>query len=152
MDNIDVFDNSTIIMIRKTPPKIISWITIITIGLIALLIISIFCKYNRYTNYIGTIVKEGEQYYVKLFIEEDKIITFPNSKLLINHKEVNYKIKTISKNYYLTEYAQKMYEVLLSCTLPQNLIIANNLVELRFKSSKTTIMHNFFEKIKREMS
>lgn len=152
MDKIDVFDNSAVIMMRKSPPKIISWITIITISLIAFLIVSIFYKYNRYTNYIGTIVKEDEQYYVKLFIEENKIITFSDSKLLINSKVVEYQIETISKNYYLNEHSEKMYEVSLRCVLPQNLIIANNLVQLRFESLKTTIMHNVIENIKREMS
>lgn len=152
MDNINIFDNSTIIMMRKTPSKIFVWIVVIIIGLIVFLSLSIFYRYNKYLNYIGTIVEEDTQYYIKIFIEEDKLVAFSNNILLIDNKEIEYKVKNISKNYYLTPQSVKMHEVVLKCKLNQQLMIDNNMVQLRFKMPQTTAMHDFIENIKKELS
>ncbi|NLL45049.1 MAG: hypothetical protein GX247_05235 [Mollicutes bacterium] len=151
MNNLDVFNNSSIILERKIPPKIISWITIMILSLIIFLSISLFYKYHKYLYYLGTVIVEDKNYYIKLYIDKDKIPNFSNNELFIDNIKTKYQIKKISEHYYLTENKKKFYEVYITCLLDKKIIMDNNLIELVFKMPKTTIMQEIMKKIKKEL-
>lgn len=151
MNNLDIFNDTAIIMERKIPPKIISWITIMILSLITLLCISLFYNYNKYLYYFGTVIVDSENYYIKLYIEKDKIPNFSNNELIVNEVKTKYQIMNISENYYLTELKKEVYEVQIRCLLDDEVVINNNLVELRFKVPKTTMMQEIIKKIKKEL-
>jgi hypothetical protein len=152
MNKIDVFNNSSIILERKTPSKIVSWITIIISAIVIFLFISIFYKYNEYLYYVGTVVKQEEGFYVKLYIEADKIVNFYNNELVIDNDKIDYKIISISDDYYHIEPGTEVYEVVIDCLTNEQSMINSNLVELRFKKPKVTFMNKIIEKIKKELS
>ena len=64
MDNIDIYNNSAIILNNKLPKKIISWITILIILFILFIIFS-FVPFNIYKPIIGYVdIKNNKTYLV----------------------------------------------------------------------------------------
>ena len=53
MNDIDIYNNSSVIMLKKVPVKIISWITILLVFLIFILVFGIFFTYNKYEKCIN---------------------------------------------------------------------------------------------------
>ncbi len=143
MDNIDIFNNSSIILYRKVPKKIISWITILTLFTLFIIIFGTFIKFKKYENTLG-IVKDNT---LTVLITPDKLDKLKN-KLLIKNKEYEFSIKSISKDYIISD-NKNYYEIILNITLDDNYKINNNILEISIELEKTTLLKetiNFFKK------
>ena len=70
MDN---YLNASSIITKELPKKIISWITILIISLIAFIIVGIYW-YPQYLNYRGNIIKEKKEYFIKVLVLEDDLL------------------------------------------------------------------------------
>ena len=95
---IDIYNNSKVILERKTPSNIISWITILIVFLILFFIIS-FIPFNVYKPYYGTLsIVDGNAFFISKLEYSD----FPynkNKKLYIKNTKYDYDIVGIENNY-----------------------------------------------------
>ena len=81
MDELDIFNNSAIILEKKVPKKIISWLTILVIIFCFLTIVS-FIEINIYKPIIGKYKNNSLEMYIDGFPINKKNILFANGKKL----------------------------------------------------------------------
>ena len=91
MDKIDIYNDSAIILEKKTPKKIISWITILIILTLIFLFLS-FLPFNLYKTKVGYVNIVDNNSYIVLPIDESDFPVHKNKKLFIKNKKYNYKI------------------------------------------------------------
>lgn len=137
MDNLDIYNNSAIILEKKTPKSIISWITILII-LILLFIIFSFIPFNIYKSLVGYVdIVDSNSYLVLNFNYSDFPISI-NNKLYIKNKQYNYKIVSIEKD-----------KLILSLNLDNNFKIQNNIITINILKNRTTLFKIIKNKIKK---
>lgn len=137
MDKIDVYNDSAIILDRRTPKSIISWLTILIVLLVFFSII-IFIPFNIYKSYAGYISIDDNNTYITLNLDESD---FPISKkdiLYIKDNKYNYKIVSINNN-----------NVMLKANLNSDIEIENNIVLVNILKQRTTLYRILKNKIKK---
>ena len=141
MDEINIYNNSSIILERKVPKKIISWITILISFIIFILLFGSFFKYTKYEKTIGIVNEDN----LIVFLEPS--ITIDN-ELIIENKKYDYTINSINKDYTILD-NKKYYETILNIDLDSKYKINNNILEIYIELEQTTLMKeiiNFFKK------
>ena len=137
VDKLDIYNNSAIILDKKTPKKIISWITILIIFLILFIVCS-FIPFNIYKPYMGYLnIESDEAFFVSELVYSD----FPvikNKKLYIKGKQYKYDIINIEKN-----------NLVLKIDLEDNLKINNNILTVNILKDRTTIFKIVGNKLKK---
>ena len=136
-DKLDIYNDSAIILEKKTPKKIISWITILFILLCLFVVFSII-PFNIYKPFIGKVnVTNNKSYIVLKINQRDFPITLDN-KLYIKNKEYNYQVVSIEEDV-----------VLLNVNLDDDLKIQNNILNVNILKDRTTIFKIIKNKIKK---
>ena len=97
MDNLDIYNDSAIILNRKTSKKIFSWITIL-IMLTILFIIFSFVPFNIYKVFVGYVNIDKNNSYIILNLNDSDFPIDKKNKLYIKNKEYSYKIMKIDGN------------------------------------------------------
>ena len=121
MQNIDIFNDSAIILDRKVPNIIKSWITVLVILSVLFIPIS-FIKFNTYEGYTGVYINNVVIIYSN---------HFPlNKKLYIEGKKCNYDIISIENN-----------KVILNIELDSSLKVENNVLNLNILKDRTSILN-----------
>ena len=134
-DNIDIYNNSAIILNSKTPSIINYWVIILFI--LSLLFISIiFIPFNIYKSYTGYVIIKNNKSYISLTINDFPINK--NNKLYIKNDKYRYKIISIEED-----------NVLLKLNLKDNIKINNNIVLVNVLKSRTTLFKIIKNKIKK---
>ena len=136
-DKLDIYNNSAIILEKKTPKKIISWITILIILTLIFLFLS-FLPFNLYKTKVGYVNIVDNNSYIVLPIDESDFPFDKSNKLYIKNKEYSYKVVSIEDNL-----------VLLDINLDDNLKIQNNIVKLNILKDRTTLFKIIKNKIKK---
>ena len=77
-------------------------------------------SFPRYIQVVGVVVRE-EEYYVKVYLEDDQIVPLHSSILTWNQKSIPFEIVRISDSYYLNEF--KYREVLLKFEIEEQKIV-----------------------------
>lgn len=134
-DNIDIYNNSAIILNNKQSPFINSWIIILIVLCLLFIIIS-FIPFNIYKTYNGYVIIEDNKSYISL-VEYDFPIN-KNNKLYINKDNYKYKVINIEGS-----------NVLLSVNLKDNIKINNNIVVVNILKDRTTLFKIIKNKIKK---
>lgn len=134
MDDINIYNDSAIILKRKTPKGIISWITILIILLIILTIL-FSIPFNKYKKINGYVINKG---YLNLLVSESDFPIYKNKKLYIKEDKYDYEIVDIKDN-----------EVILKIELSDDIKIENNIVEVNILSNRTTVFEILKNKIKK---
>jgi len=142
----NIFNCSKEIYMRKTPIKIISWITIIIIIFIVF-IISLFIPYDKYLNYYGYVSLENNNYYLNIYMEKKHIQHLNNYLMYIDDKMKKFKIVSINDEIYY-EKSKPYYLVKLNVNLENELLIENNIINISFKIRRTTLKDEFISIIK----
>lgn len=137
MDKIDIYNDSAIILEKKTPKKIISWITILIILTLIFLLIS-FTPFNLYKTSVGYVDIVDNNSYIVLPISERDFPVYKNQKLFIKNKKYNYKIVKLESD-----------KLILKINLDNNLKIQNNIVKLNILKDRTTLFKIMKNKIKK---
>ena len=140
MDNIDIYNNSAIILKRKQPKSIISWITILFI-LLVLLIIFFSIPFNTYKSYMGYVIIEDGSSYLNIDITLSDFPINMNNKLYIKSDKYDYEIITIDKD-----------NIILKIDLKEELKVSDNIVPVNVLSSRTTVFKILKNKIKKGFS
>lgn len=148
METIDVFYNSSLILERKRPLYILSYLTIIIFVILLALLISIFYKYNPYKKYLGRVIITESDFYIKMQVEENEIPLL-NNNFIINNENYSYKITGISDIAYIGDNLKKYYEVTIESNIDDNLIIQNNIININLKLPKTTLFKELIKKVKK---
>lgn len=137
MDNINIYNNSAMILNKKTPKQVYSWITI----LILLVIISIILfsiPFNIYKTYLGSLILDNDKTYIKLSLNNNDFPIKKKNKLYIENDCYNYEVININN-----------LEVLLSINLKDEIRINNNLVVVNVLKKRTSVFKIIKEKIKK---
>ena len=136
-DKLDIYNNSAIILEKKTPKKIISWITILIILTLIFLFLS-FLPFNLYKTKVGYVDIVDNNSYIVLPIDESDFPVHKNKKLFIKNKKYNYKIMKLESD-----------KLILKINLDNNLKIQNNIVKLNILKDRTTLFKIIKNKIKK---
>ena len=136
-DNIDIYNNSAIILNKKTPSIINSWIIVLIILSLLFIIIS-FIPFNIYNSYDGYLIEENNKYYVSLLVNKSDFPINKNNKLYIKTDSYKYDIISIEDN-----------NVFLSINLKDDIKINNNIVVVNILKDKTTLFKMLKKKIKK---
>lgn len=137
MDNIDIYNNSAIILNKKTPKSIVSWITILIIVFI-LALISFCIPFNIYKNFNGYIFIEDKNSYLNLLLNESDFPINKNNKLYIKGDKYDYEVISINNN-----------EVILKLNLKDDIKLDNNIVTVNVLETRTTVFKILKNKIKK---
>lgn len=137
VDKLDIYNNSAIILDKKTPNKIISWITILFIFLI-LIIIASFIPFNIYKSYIGYFNEENNNSFYVFITEYSDFPVIKNKNLYIKGKKYNYSIIGIENN-----------NLILEIDNSEELQINNNMAVLNILKNRTTLFKIIKNKIKK---
>ena len=117
-------------------------IFICSISLIILILIfllfSLSIKINFSTSYDGIVVK-GEDFYVRIFLNDSSIRFIQKNSLVVDGNVVDYSIVSISDDYIVPG----LKSVLIDFDMEDNLKINNNIIRLHFIENKT-----IFERVK----
>lgn len=113
---------------------------VLIVVLVLFLLFSLFCKINFCTSYSGYVVKEDD-FYVRLFLDDNSIQFLQKDELVVNGKRVDYNIVSISDEYALSNGLVR--SVLLSFDLDNKDKIINNVINLHFLRKNT-----IFNKVK----
>lgn len=137
MDKLNIYNNSAIILEKKTPKNIISWITILIILTILFIIFS-FIPFNIYKVFTGYVNIDNNKSYIILNIKNSDFPIDKNNKLYIKGKKYNYEVVSIKEN-----------KEVLKVNLTDNLKINGNLVTLNILKERTTLFNIIKNKIKK---
>lgn len=136
-DNIDIYNNSAIILNNKIPSFINSWI-IILIVLSSLFIVISLIPFNIYSTYNGIVIENDKKFYISLKLEKSDFPITKNNKLYIKDKNYKYEILSIEDN-----------DVLISLKLKDDIKINNNIVVINILKNRTTLYKIIKNKIKK---
>lgn len=145
MDDINIYYNSSIILDRKIPSKIVSWVTILIGLLIFILLFGNFIGYKKYQKVVG-IVKNN----TIIVLIEPNMINKIQRTLIINNKEYNFEINSISEDYTILD-NKNYYEMILDIDLDNKYKINNNILELNIELGKTTLIKEIIIFLKKGM-
>ena len=135
--NIDIYNNSAIILSNKTPNFIKSWIIILIILSLLFIIIS-FIPFNTYSTYNGIVIEKDKESYINLNLEKSDFPISKNNKLYIKDKNYKYKILNIEDS-----------SILISIKLKDDIKINNNIVTVNILKNRTTLFKIIKNKIKK---
>ena len=148
MEAIDIFDNSPLILEKKRPLYIISYLTVILIVILAIILIASLYEYSPYKSYLGKIVISENDFYINILME-DRDVSFLNKNILINNKKYISKTVSISNTAYIGENTKKYHEVKIKSNIDDNLIIQNNIIQINIKLPKTTLLKELIKNIRK---
>ena len=137
MDNLDIYNNSAIILEKKTPKKIISWITILFLVTFIFISFSII-PFNIYKPFIGYVDILNNSSYLIFDINYSDFPIDKNNELYIKNKKYNYKIVELKEN-----------KLILKIKLDDNLKIQNNIITVNILKNRTTLFKIIKNKIKK---
>lgn len=137
MNHIDIYNNSAIILNKKTPKKVISWITILSI-LIIILIILFSIPFNIYKTYNGYITIEKETPYLILMVTVSDFPINKTNTLYIKKDKYDYEIIDVEED-----------KIVLKVNLKDEIKIEGNIVTLNILKDRTTVFNILKNKIKR---
>lgn len=131
--SIDIYTNSSIILERRMPNKIISWIVILILFLIFLLVIS-FIPINIFRTYSGYVTLENNNQYINFVMGSDDLID-KKGTLYIKNKSIKYEFDFIKEN---------MITVLIDS---KYLLEPNKLIKINLLCDRTTLLKLIRNKI-----
>lgn len=146
-----MFNDMYKVVSNKNISKCPKYIIIILIILLILLIFILNYKVCLYDSYNGTVIKVGEEYYVKVYVELDKSFFLNNNQIFIGNNKYNYDIKkiddepiVIGNNLYLNVY--------LNIKLEENKKINNYPLVIKQERKKETVFELVLRKIRKELN
>lgn len=131
--NIDIYNNSSIILERRMPNKIISWIMVLILFSIFLVIIS-FIPINIFKTYSGYVTLKNNNQYINLVMNSNDLID-KKGILYVKNKSINYEFNSIKENI-ITVLIDNKY-----------LLVPNELIKINLLYDKTTLLKLIRNKI-----
>lgn len=134
------------LILEDDPNYIIGWITTTVVILISFIMIAIFYKYNKFTKYSGLVQQEGSDIFVQVLVPYDNLGIIKNDYLIIDGIEQDF-IYEVTNNIYSEN--NKIY---MSLNLKfNNDYEVGQIVDITFKSAKTTFVNEIKKKLEKGM-
>ena len=143
-----MYNNFSYIINKKTSFSIIIWLLFLIIGFIIFILISLKYEFYLCQTYLGYIRKIGNSFNTIIYVKEDEVNEISRSVILVDDKEYEFQIISISDKYFMVD-NELAYEVILDIDLDNQYLIENNIVKLDLKKSKTTIYQQIKKGIKK---
>lgn len=144
MDDIDIYLNSSTMLLKKTPSKIVSWVTMLFLFLIFLVCFMSFYKYKKYLKY-DAYIKNG---YIEFYVDKVFFNKINNNKVLIKEKNYDYDVVSIFEFSYENG-ANDLWKIIIKVDLEENMMIENNYFQIKFLESEGTTIKRIVKKIKK---
>lgn len=144
MDDIDIYLNSSTMLLKKTPSRIVSWVTMLFLFLIFLVCFMGFYKYKKYLKY-DAYIKNG---YIEFYVDKDFFNKINNNKVLIKEKNYDYDVVSILEFSYENG-VNDLWKITIKVDLEKNMLIENNYFQIQFLESEGTIIKRIVKKIKK---
>lgn len=139
MDEIEVFN-----ILNKSPSKNIKIFILLLIAMFLLIIPICFYPYSKYIKTKAVVKYLDSDYKVILYLKD--ISKINQYEFYIENIKKDFSVLSISEDYYLIE-GDNFYEVILSLDLDDFYKLNNNVLELKIKLGKTTIIERIKEVI-----
>lgn len=139
-----MYQNKTVILLRKTPSLIIFWCFSFVVLMIVIFYV-VFMKFEMKYYYLGFITKENNQYYVKIYSTDKEVGKLNQKEVYINGKRYPLAYIKIKESYTITESLENVHEVYLNVDLPKKIRIENLRVDVLFEIKQTTLMEHFLK-------
>lgn len=137
MNNIDSY-----IILNKNSGILVKTFIFLSLFIIFVLIFLLQCKYRKYYNTIGQVIKNNNIYQIVTYIPVEKMnIIKSKNKLIIDKKEYNYKIDSIDSNYIIDDNLKKYIKVIININLKNEDKIVNNIINLKFEENNKKIIY-----------
>ncbi len=141
MQNLDIYNNSEIILQRKESKIYKVFIMLVSIfALLTLLLVTLY-KYDR-TFKIKSLVKDNK---VNLTVSEDNLKLLSDKSILINKKQYQVNIESISEVIYDTNY-NEYYQVIIN--IDNYELVENEIIDIFIVLGKTNFYNMIKEKIR----
>lgn len=147
--NINIFKNKSIIYLRKSDYRIISWITILIIGSMSLLSLSVFYKFELFTIYHAKVINNEEENYISVLVDNEFLKRKQRNYLEINNEECKCHLIDSSNNYVIINNL-KYWQVDYECELSDENNINNNLLEIKIRNDKQSLFQYVLKKLRKE--
>ena len=142
-----IYNNFPYILNNKTSKAIIAWLIMLIISLTVFLLAACNYNYYKYQTYLGYIKNIDNSFYVSFYVQEDDVGKLANYELSIDDETLDFKIISISNQYYLIDNSP-FYEVVIETKLNNQYLIENNIIDLVFKTRQTTL----YQEIRKELN
>lgn len=126
------------------------WTSFLLFLSLALIWFSSSYPITNYQIYQGIVVKQENEYFVKLYMSQEKTPTFMHSKLTINRQNRNFEVIKITNSYELG-FVSGYVEFLLKMELQDSEKIENNLLEITSLESRQTLFQKWSETFKKRV-
>ena len=137
MNNIDSY-----IILNKNSGILVKTFIFLSLFIIFVLIFLLQCKYRKYYNTIGQVIKNNNIYQIVTYIPVEKMnIIKSKNKLIIDKKEYNYKIDSIDSNYIIDDNFKNYIKVIININLKNEDKIVNNIINLKFEENNKKIIY-----------
>lgn len=147
--SINVFKNKSTIYLRKSDYKIVSWITILMVSSMLLITLSVFYKFELFTIYHAKVVKDDQDNYISVLVDNEFLKVKNRNYLEINDKEIKCHLIDVSNNYVIINNL-KYWQVNYECELSDEININNNLLEIKIREKKQSLFQYILKKIRKE--
>ena len=141
MRNIDIYNNSEVILQRKESKNYKLFIIIVLIFVLLAIVLVSSYKYDR-TLKLKSLVKDNK---INITVSEDNLKLLNNKSILINKKEYQVNIESISEVIYDSNY-NEYYQVVLN--LDNYELVENDVIDIYIVLGKTNFYNMIKEKIR----
>ena len=123
---------SSYIIINRQTKHLIKFYIYISLIVFVSLILILNIKYKKYFQTKAIVINDNVNYNLNIYLSPNKInIIKSNNSIIIEDKEYNYKIKSISKDYILSNDFNNYIEIILEVNLKEEDKINNNILEVK---------------------
>ncbi len=145
-----MYQNKWLVIESKTPRYILLWLSFI-IFLLFSFFLSLCIPFKQKQYYMGFVTKIENEYYVKIYSSEKEVGKLNRKNVWINEKSYPLAYTKIKEAYTIDASLDVFHEVYLSVSLPKELKIENNKVEVYFEGDKTTLFRIILQKLEKDV-
>lgn len=147
IDDFDKFYMYKILIDNKSPRVIIWYIVFLFLSIILFLIVSSY-KFPKYTSYQGFIEKEGENFVVETFIENNNVDFYNIDSIIYNNKEIK-----INEVIYSDEMIYKDSKEYLQIKLiTDDNLKENSYIQFKIFKKYTTLLKELKNRIRKDLN
>ena len=148
MKKIDIFNNSAIILLKRTPNKILNSMYIIILFVIVVIMFSLLYKYPKYSYYQAIVEKDNNDYVISIVLKEAELPFNKGNSIVIDNKKV--KIKNIEVSDVNYDNMGNQYRIIkLKVNIDDKIKINHNIVDVHIYKGDTTIFKELWKKVKK---
>lgn len=137
----------SILLLKKVPKIIYSWIYILFISIVIIIIGSTNIKFSILKSYKGIIKNKRIEVYCNI----DDTNNFIKGIILIDNQKLKINNIIIDEDIILDNDYNSMKKITIDAKISKKLLVENNVVEIKVKLPKTTLANELKQRWKKEL-